>query len=188
MISSADNPKSQRDALLPLLHASRERFLSSFAGMTEEDARIRPDENCWSALDCVEHICTAEEGMLWLLIATQRQRPADAPNREQLFSELMGSRERRVESPEIGRPRGRFPSLAAASQHFQTARAATIRFVEENTSDLRTTEVTHPHPLVGVVSSYEMVIIMARHAERHGLQIQEVRNSPRFQESTATRS
>lgn len=187
MDQSFDNSK-QRDTLLALLHASRERFLASFAGIAEDDARIHMQEGCWSALDCVEHICIAEEGMLWLLKATQRPRAAAATNREQYFIELMGSRERRVESPEIGRPRGRFPSLAAGAQHFETARACTIQFVKENTSDLRTTEVTHPHPLVGDVSSYEMLIIMAKHAERHAAQIDEIRNGPAFHASTLTRS
>ena len=188
MNSSTDNSQAQRDALLPLLEASRERFLGSFAGISEEDARVRPDENSWSVLDCVEHIAVAETGMLRLLQTTQQPRTPDAPNREQYFSERMGTRERRVESPEGGRPTGRFSSLAEAAMQFEKARARTIRFVQENLVDLRTTQVTHPHALVGNVSSYEMVIIMARHAERHALQIQDVRSNPAFNASTAIRS
>jgi hypothetical protein len=34
-----------------------------------------------------------------------------------------------------------------------------------------------PHPIFGDVSAYEMLIIMAKHAERHALQIEEIRKA-----------
>lgn len=179
---SADNER-----LAALLRQSREQFLASFADVAEENCRFRPDEGCWSVLDCVEHIAMAETLMVGLLNTSRRPRPAGAPNREQIFLERMGSRERKVESPESGRPSGSFASLADARKQFETARAGAIRFTQENKEDLRATEVTHPHPLVGNVSAYEMVIILAKHAERHALQIEEIKKSPAFLATTAGR-
>jgi len=49
--------------------------------------------------------------------------------------------------------------------------------VEQHPDDLRASEVTHPHPAAGNVSTYEMVIIIAKHAERHAKQIEEIRNT-----------
>jgi len=172
-------PTSQADKqmLLELLRESRERFLSSFVGVSDEQSRKRPAEGCWSVLDTVEHLTAAETVMLRLLQSDRRPRAAGAPNREQGFLERMGSRARKVESPEGGRPKGRFPNLEAAAKQFETARAGVVRFVEEANEDLRATEVTHPHPLVGDVSAYEMVIIIAKHAERHALQIEEIRKN-----------
>lgn len=182
-MSALPNPVSiaaDNERLAALLRGSRERFLASFADVTEENCRCRPTEECWSVLDCVEHIAAAETLMLGLLKTSRRPRAANAPNREQVFLERMGRRERKVESPESGRPRGRFPSLEAARKQFELSRAGAIRFAEQNTEDLQATEVTHPHPLVGTVSAYEMLIIMAKHAERHALQIEEIKNSPAF--------
>lgn len=175
-------PTSQGDKekLLVLLRESRQRFLESFAGVTEEQSRRRPAEGCWSVLDTVEHLTAAERQMVFRLTTARRPRQAGAPNREAIFLERMGSRSRKVETPEGGRPTGRFAGLAEAAEHFKAAREAAMRFVEESTEDLRATEVTHPHPLVGDVSSYEMVIIIAKHAERHALQIDEIKNSPAF--------
>ena len=166
---------AENQRLATLLRESREHFLASFAGVSDADARVRPAENCWSVLDCVEHIAVAETGMLRLLQSPRRPRAAGAPNREQIFLEHMGSRSRKVESPERGRPTGRFPGLAAASKQFEVSREAAIRFAEQNTEDLRATEVTHPHPLVGDVSAFEMLIIMAKHSDRHALQIEDVK-------------
>jgi uncharacterized damage-inducible protein DinB len=172
---AADNER-----LASLLRESRKRFLASFAGVTEEHCRCRPAEGCWSVLDCVEHIAAAETLMLKLLQGPRSPRPADAPNREQAFLERMGTRLRKAEAPESGRPRGRFSTLEAARKQFEASRADAIRFAEENTEDLRATEVTHPHPLMGNVSACEMLIVMAKHAERHALQIEEIKNSPAF--------
>lgn len=137
-------------------------------------------------LDCVEHVAGAENFMLGLLKGPSRPRSADAPNREQLFLERVANRSSKVEAPERGRPTGRFPTLDAARKQFETSRAGTILFAEQNTEDLRATEV--PHPLFGEVSAYELLIIMAKHAERHAQQIEEIKSSPAFQASTVSRS
>jgi uncharacterized damage-inducible protein DinB len=180
-MSASPNPMPTSDAekqhLRALLEASRERFLASFAGVSEKDCRRKPAEGGWSVLDCVEHIAVAEAGMLAQLRTGRRPRRADLPNREQVFMERMGSRERRVQSPESGQPTGRFPTLVGARHQFERSRAGTIQFLEETREDLRATEVTHPHSLVGDVSAYEMLIIMAKHAERHALQIEEIKNA-----------
>src|SRR5215813_5944489 len=169
-----------REKLLVLLRDSRERFQASFAGVNDEESRQRPAEGSWSVADCVEHVAAAETFMLRLLQGSRRPRPAGAPNREELFLQRMTDRSIHATSPEGARPTGRFGSLEAAGKQFEAARAETIRFVQETTDDLRATEVTHPHPLFGNVSAYELVIIMARHAERHVLQIGEIKQSPAF--------
>ena len=115
--------------------------------------------------------------MLGLLQGPRRPRPAGAPNREEMFLRRMTDRSRKAESPQGGRPRGRFANLEEARKQFEISRAGTIGFVQENTEDLRGTEVTHPLPMFGDVSTYEMVIIIAKHAERHALQIEEIRKT-----------
>lgn len=115
--------------------------------------------------------------MLKLVTTQRRPRSADAPNREQVFLQMVGERTRKMQSPEGARPTGRFAGLSEAAKQFNASREAIIRYVEESTEDLRATEVTHPHPAAGVVSTYEMVIIMAKHGERHARQIDEIRGA-----------
>jgi len=174
--NSVPTEASDKDRLLALLHESRQRFLGSFAGVSDEQCRRHPAEGCWSVLDCVEHVAGAETFMLGLLQGPRRPRPAGAPNREEMFLRRMTDRSRKAESPQGGRPRGRFANLEEARKQFEISRVGTIGFVQENTEDLRGTEVTHPLPMFGDVSTYEMVIIIAKHAERHALQIEEIRN------------
>jgi uncharacterized damage-inducible protein DinB len=175
--NSLPTPAADKHRLLSLLRESRERFLSSFAGVHDDQSRRRPAEGCWSVLDCVEHVAGAETFMLGLLQGPRRPRPAGAPNREEMFLRRMIDRSVKAESPQGGRPRGRFANLEEARKQFEISRAGTIGFVAKNTDDLRRTEVRHPLPIFGDVSAYEMVIIMAKHAERHALQIEEVKNA-----------
>ena len=169
--------KTDKELLLSLLRESREEFLSSIASVSDEQSRVHPTPDCWSILDTFEHLTSAEGIMLNLVTATRRPRSADAPNREQVFMQVVADRSRKMQSPEDGRPRGRFANLAEAAAQFKASRDCTIQFVEQNTADLRATEVTHPHPVAGIVSTYEMLIIMAKHAERHAKQIEEIKNS-----------
>ena len=115
--------------------------------------------------------------MLRLITTQRRPRSADAANREQVFLQVVADRSRKMQSPEGGQPCGRFASLAEAAVQFKATRDNVIQFVEQHPDDLRASEVTHPHPAAGNVSTYEMVIIIAKHAERHAKQIEEIRNT-----------
>ncbi|MGZ4868216.1 MAG: DinB family protein [Candidatus Angelobacter sp.] len=166
----------EKEMLLSLLRESREKFLGSFAGISEEQSRVHPTPDCWSVLDTVEHLTSAETLMLNLITTQRKPRQTDAPNREQVFLQVVADRSRKMQSPESGRPRGRFASLAEAAAQFKATRVGVIQFVEQHPEDLRASEVTHPHPAAGNVSTHEMVIIIAKHAERHAKQIEEIRN------------
>jgi len=178
-MSTLPNPTStaEKEKLLGLLRESRQRFLGSFAGMTDEQCRRHPSAQQWSVLDTVEHLAMAESDMFRLISSARRPRAANAPNREDVFLRVMADRSRKSKSPKSGRPRGRFANLDEAAAHFEAAREGAMKFVEDSSEDLRATEVIHPHPAAGAVSTYEMVIIMAKHAERHALQIDEIRKA-----------
>jgi uncharacterized damage-inducible protein DinB len=172
--------QADREILLSLLASSRDRFLGGLGDVSEQQARVHPQEGRWSVLQTVEHLTVAEATMLRLLDEPRRSRPAGAQNREQAFLMAGADRSRKLQSPEGGLPSGRFATLAEAREHFSSIRAKAIQFVEENREDLRGFEVTHPHPVVGTVSIYELFILIARHADRHALQIAEIKSSPAF--------
>jgi uncharacterized damage-inducible protein DinB len=177
-MSAQPNPATavviDKQFLLDRLQETREIFLNSFAGVSEDQARMRPAPDRWSVLDTVEHLTAAETLMVRIVTTERRSRTADAPNREEIFLQRTADRSRKMEAPETSQPRGRFATLAEAAARFTASRDETIRFVEQCTEDLRATEVTHPHPAAGVVSTCEMLVIMAKHAERHAKQIEEI--------------
>ena len=178
-MSAQPNPPAvviDKQFLLALLQETREAFLHSFAGVTEEQSRVHPSPESWSVLDTVEHLTTAETIQLKLISNQRTPRPADAPNREHAFLNMIPNRANKMESPEGARPIGRFATLAEAAQQFRTTRAGVIQFLEQHSEDLRASEVKHPHPAAGMVSICEMLVAMAMHARRHAAQIEEIRS------------
>jgi len=165
-----------REHILKLLAESRDALLAGAAGLTDEQARIRPAPNQWSVLDCVEHVAITEHFML-TMIATKLA-PAAASgdrSREELFLHEVTNRARKVGAPDRAHPTGRFPTLAAALEQFNQSRARSIDFVEHCDKDLRAH--TAPHPLFGPITGQEYLIILALHPARHAAQIREVRQS-----------
>lgn len=178
-MSALNNPApaaAQNEMLLALLRESREKFLNSFSGLSDEQSRCKK-EGCWSVLDTVEHLTVAEKTMVRLVTTARRPKSPGTPNREDIFLRVAADRSRKLEAPEVSRPTGRFANLTEAAAQFSAARDKALEFVRNANEDLRATEVTHPHPAAGTVSTYEVLILMAKHAERHALQIQEIKTT-----------
>jgi uncharacterized damage-inducible protein DinB len=178
-MSAQPNPAFAIDKpfLLQALQESRETFLNSFAGVTEEQSHIKPAPDRWSVLDTIEHLATAESIQLNLLKTQRAPRPANSPDREYAFLQMIPNRTQKMEAPDGAKPIGRFATLAEAAEKFKTTRAETIQFLEQYTDDLRRSEVKHPHPAAGMVSICEMLVATAMHAKRHAAQIEEIRRT-----------
>ena len=171
---TANSIEVDKATLLETLRRGEEAFLHSVAGVSEVACRLRPAENRWSVLECAEHVAVAEEVMLSLVIGERKPRNAEEPRRDGRILRSGTDRSIRFDASDQSRPRGRFSTLAEAVAHFQVVRERTLRLVAETREDLRATEVTHPHHVVGVISTYECLLLMGSHARRHALQIEEV--------------
>jgi DinB superfamily len=166
--------------LLEALREGGEAFLFSVAGVDEAACRLRPAENRWSVLECAEHLAVAEEVMLALVSGERNTRDPEGPKRDDRILRSGTDRSTRFEASDQSQPRGRFSTLAEAVTHFQVVHQRTLRLVEQTGEDLRATEVKHPHHVVGVISTYECLLLMGSHAQRHALQIEEVKNSSAY--------
>ena len=187
---TANGSEVDKAALLETLRKGEEAFLHSVAGVSETTCRLRPAEDRWSVLECAEHVAVAEEVMLGLVTGKRQTRNADEPRRDGRILRSGTDRSMRFDASDQSRPRGRFSTLAEAVAHFQTVRERTLRLVVETSEDLRATQVTHPHHVVGVISTYECLLLMGSHAQRHALQIEEVieeiKSSPAYRAAVRT--
>jgi uncharacterized damage-inducible protein DinB len=175
---------ADREFLLRLLADTQQKFCESAKGLSDEQARLRPAPDRWSVLECVEHVCLAEDGMFARF--TTKLTPGDPPadrSREEVILQFAGDRNRKFKAPEHVRPTGRFATLDAALDHFQKSRARAIEYVRHLEIDPRA--YTAQHPAVGAVSGQEMLLILAMHPARHAEQIREVRRTLKLPEAAA---
>jgi uncharacterized damage-inducible protein DinB len=172
-----------RQIMLSVLERTRDDFLNAVAGVTEDQARLKPSSDRWSILKCAEHVVSAERGMFTAI--TQRSAPLSSPNghgREEGFLRNGTDRSRKYTTSASLVPAGRYATLAEAVARFRELRAHTIEFVASCRADLRDIEV--PHPIGGLVTGQECLALLAVHPARHAAQIREVRQSLGLDEVT----
>ena len=166
-------PKERTEIVENLEH-SRQEFIAALAGLTESQAKLRPDPERWSVLDCVEHVATVEERFLgWLEAAEKLEAPRVDKEKEASFTARVPDRSTRVKAPDAVVPVGRFASLAQAVEHFNAGRTRCIQFADDRYDDLYC--LASAHPRFGPVNGVELLIIIAGHSRRHAAQIKEAR-------------
>jgi len=168
------NPED-RTEFLAILNQTRDDFLSSIAGVSDEQSRQKPDPDRWSILEFAEHVVAA--GRIMFIMVTERCTPRTTPptTREHEFFARATDRSWKAVAPERVRPTGRIANLDEAADKFREHRTRSIEFVNGCEKDLRALEIHHP--LAGMVTAQECLAILAMHPARHAAQIREVRQS-----------
>ena len=166
--------EQERQEILNSLEQVKAALRKALQGVTEEMAARAPAPESWSILGCVEHLVISEEYLFRQIIESAH---ADAPlinERREAAIPVRGlDRSRRMESPPQGSPSGLFSTLSEAVERFMANRERTIKFVRENTEDLRS-QITS-HPIMGTVNCHEMLQSIAVHSLRHIKQIEEAK-------------
>jgi uncharacterized damage-inducible protein DinB len=163
-----------RSLFLTALWVGRMQFLNSLCCLSEDAAMYRTAPGCWSILECAEHAIVAERFYLEQ-IQSAEEFPAQGINKLRESAILLYGSNRSIpaQAPDELCPAGRFASLSEAVQGFLETREATIRFVALCRQDLRTRRVTHK--VMGPLSAHETLLLISCHADRHRIQMQEVR-------------
>jgi uncharacterized damage-inducible protein DinB len=165
---------ADRAQMLQLLSESRDNLVGAAAGVSDDQARIRPAQDRWSVLDCAEHVAIVENFLLKVLTTKLSPcAPSEERSREAFFLRSVANRTQKVMAPDMSHPSGRFATLVEALDYFRQSRARAVAFVEQCTLDLRA--LSAPHPLFGPMTGREFLIILALHPARHAEQIREVR-------------
>jgi uncharacterized damage-inducible protein DinB len=161
------------DKILERLKSDRDQYLAALAALPEAQAGVKPADGGWSMLECAEHIVLVELG-LFRRITSQSTllREEGGRHREALFLAHGLDRARRLSAPEPAQPTGRFPTLAEAGAAFSKHRGRTIGWVESCGENLRLRSLEHP--LMGTMTAYECLILMALHPLRHLEQMREL--------------
>lgn len=166
--------KQEQIEILNALRRSQQAFLNALDGITEDQAAKRPGPERWSALECAEHVAVSEDFLRSRMMQAEHAgAPVVNKLREAGILARGPDRTRPGVSPEAVRPTGRFANLSDAVRHFLASRAATIRYVENCSEDLRSMLTTHP--LLGPVNCQETLLLIVVHPQRHAKQIDEIR-------------
>ncbi|MEP7367058.1 MAG: DinB family protein [Acidobacteriota bacterium] len=177
--------KGERDRAMSYLHATRKQFVDAVAGVSPEQAKWKAAPERWSVAEVAEHIAMAEDYIFGMLTgqllkgpqATAQQK-ALTEGKDELIQKMVPARTNKVQAPEPIVPKGKFASLEDTKKAFLASRDRTIRFIEKTDISLR--DYVAPHPALKELDSYQWVLFLAAHTERHLKQLQEVKDSPGY--------
>jgi uncharacterized damage-inducible protein DinB len=176
----------QRTFATNYLQKTKQAFLKSIEGLTEEQLKYKAKEKKWCIMDCAEHIALAEQT---LFSVTQKQllEPEDSMKfkhlrmTEKKIMTRLTFRLIKVKAPEVIKPTGRFDNIEAIKQAFTLRRDSTLNYV--NTTNDALHYHFWKHPATGTIDLYQTLILMSAHTQRHIMQIEEVKKSRKFPKS-----
>jgi uncharacterized damage-inducible protein DinB len=173
----------ERKSLVNDLKDTKKAFLNSIEGLSDAQLNFKPSPGSWSVKECAYHIALAENN-LWELADKTIKEGANPEKRseikmtdEQLLKKVE-DRNFKVKTTEKLEPENaKYKSLDEALEDFKTKRAALLKFVKTSTDDMRNHVAQMPF---GSLDSYQVLLMIAAHTNRHTQQIEEVKANPNF--------
>jgi hypothetical protein len=182
MMSPTLSDKERKDAT-DLLSKTEQGVFNSLKGLSDAQLNFKPAPDKWSISDCVKHIATTEMS-LWQMTDAAIKQPADAAKRSAIkvtddqLVQMMENREKKIKTaPPLEPQNSSFKSCPDALSSFYDSRKMLAEFVATTNEDLRDHVVTLPF---GSFDSYQMILFIAAHSNRHTQQIEEVKADPNF--------
>jgi hypothetical protein len=171
--------QQDRDKLVNHLKRTRDGFVASVKGLTEAQLKYRPSPESWTVAECAEHIAVSEGLMFkgfeddFLKLAPTPGKKSETPD-EKVLEYADRSKQRGKAEPAY-EPKGRWPTIEATLEHFEKSRERTLRTAMTTKEDLRSR-----YHEKAKLDSYQFLLILSAHTERHTRQIDEIKKSAGF--------
>ena len=174
---------AERKTATDLLQQTEKGVFDAVSGLSEAQLNFKPAPDKWSVLECVKHIAVTEQS-LWQMTngAIQAQanpeKRADIKSTDEQVIQMIESREKKVKTAPPMEPQNTpYKSLDEALSSFKNDRTKLIEYVKTTDADLRNHVVAMPF---ASFDSYQMILFIGAHSNRHTKQIEEVKADPNF--------
>lgn len=174
--------QKERDDAAAYFNETQNNLETALKGLSADQLKWKPNDSTWSVADCVEHIALSEKNLFDWAMGTLKE-PANPAKRSELkmtddmIKKILTDRSFKVKTREGFIPTGQFGDAWKSLEEFKIKRARHIAYIKETSDDLRNHFAELPF---GWVDSYQLMIFMSAHTQRHTLQIEEVKSNPNF--------
>jgi uncharacterized damage-inducible protein DinB len=174
--------KERKDAI-KLLKDTEKGVFDQVKGLSEAQLKFKPAPDRWSVEECVKHIAASEE-MLWqategaLKAAANPEKRSEIKATDEQMVKMAEDRSTKVKTIEKLMPENTpFKTTEEALASFKKNREKLIDYVKSTQEDLRNHVATMPF---GMLDSYQLILFIAGHSNRHTQQIMEVKADANF--------
>ena len=175
--------EKERSYAVKLLTDTENGVFASVKGLSDAQLKFKPAPDKWSVEDCLKHIAVTEQG-LWQMTDAAIKATANPEARADIKAtddQLVTNTEDRTHkvktAPQLEPQNTPFKSAADALTSFKENREKLIGYVKSTQDDLRNHVATLPF---GKYDSYQMILFIAGHSNRHTQQIEEVKADANF--------
>ncbi len=169
--------KERKDAT-DLLKKTEQGVFDAVKGLSEAQLKYKAAPDRWSIEECVIHIATTEAA-LWSTVDSILKQPANPDKRSEVkitddkVVPMLEDRSHKVKtSPMLEPQNSPFKTMDDALKAFKTNSEKLIAYVSTTNDDMRNHVVTYPF---GSFDSYQMLLFIGAHNNRHTQQIDEVK-------------
>lgn len=175
--------KEERKLATDFLKDTKKGVWDAFTGLSEAQLKFKPAPDRWSVEDCLKHIAMSEQ-MLWGMVEGGLKQPAAPEKRADIKvkdEDVIKNIEDRTNKVKTFGPlepvNTPYKSVTEAWESFSKNRDKLVEYVNSTNDDLR----NHVNQLpVGVFDSYQMILFIGAHSNRHMQQMNEVKADPNF--------
>ena len=175
--------KEERTKATNFLTETKKQVFSSVEGLSEAQLKFSPGPDKWSVEDCLKHIAITEQA-LWGMAAGGLKGPATPEKRIDIKmsdDDVIKNLEDRTNKVKTFAPmeplNTPYKSAKEALESFSMNREKLMTFVNSTNEDLRNHMTQSP---IGLFDSYQMILFIGAHSNRHTKQINEVKADPNF--------
>ena len=161
-----------RQRLLAHLEMTENWLVSELSGLSAAQLTFRMTPDSWSIAEVTEHLAIAEP-QYWQKVQDSMKQPATTEKLEATDAGILWygiDRTNRQKTGEARVPHGTYKTAADALAAFRKLRATMRDYAQSTGDDLRSRKL-----LEGNMDVYQWFLMISTHAQRHILQIREVK-------------
>jgi len=176
-VAGAPLTSLERQRLVAHLEMTENWLRDEVQGLSAAQAQFRPAPEGWSILEVVDHLVVAEQ-IYWQDFTKAMKAPpisqlppgADA---DVLWYGIDRSQRQKALAAEM--PKGQLRDVRAGLDALSKLRAQMLRYVKTTQEELRNRLVQREG-----CDAYQWLVLISAHAQRHILQIREIKADPKF--------
>ncbi len=181
ILSKTGITEEERKFAVDHLTKTQEDLLNAVEGLTEAQLNFKATPDRWSVLECVQHITLTSQGLWQMTEATLKEKTNDTLKsqvKDEQFIKMVEDRNMKAQAPEEFRPvKSPYHTLSETLDAFKADRNKLIDYIQKTNDDMRKHIAKMPF---GSLDSYQLVLLISAHTNRHTQQINEVKADSNF--------
>jgi hypothetical protein len=181
IVDSINISEKEKKFAIDHLKQTQDDLVNAVKGLTEAQLNFKPAPDRWSVLECVQHITLSSAG-LWQMTEGGLKQANDSAFKSQVADDqlikMVEDRSTKAQAPEPFKPvHSPYHSLEETLAAFNADRNKLIDYVKNTNDDMRNHFVKMPF---GPLDTYQMLLMISAHTNRHTQQLKEVKADPNF--------